>query len=216
MFRVRGILLPGMFLFALTVPSLFVSNAFAQQAKQDVVYLKNGSVIRGVVIEQIPNVSLKIQTRYGSIFVYKMEEVEKITREPPTKVEGRKYPGTALTLAILPGLFSLHGAGQWYNGDIGKGFPFLAAGLIGGIMTISDPSTNSSGEYNETGARPAIGAMIWLSSLVWSSIDAYRSAKRINGERGFALAEQKPKFVLTVDRPNKRSLHIGLKAAIRF
>lgn len=47
----------------------------------DIVYLKNGSIIRGIVIEQIPNVSIKIQTKDGSIFVYKMEEVEKITKE---------------------------------------------------------------------------------------------------------------------------------------
>lgn len=33
---------------------------------QDVVDLKNGSVIRGVIIEQIPNVSLKIQMVDGS------------------------------------------------------------------------------------------------------------------------------------------------------
>jgi len=47
----------------------------------DVVYLKNGSIIRGTIIEQTPNVSLKIQTKDGSIFVYKMEEVEKMTKE---------------------------------------------------------------------------------------------------------------------------------------
>ena len=47
----------------------------------DVVYLKNGSVIRGMIIEQTPNVSLKIQTKDGSIFVYKMEDVEKMTKE---------------------------------------------------------------------------------------------------------------------------------------
>lgn len=47
----------------------------------DVVYLNNGSVIRGMIVEQIPNVSIKIQTKDGSIFVYKMEEVEKMTKE---------------------------------------------------------------------------------------------------------------------------------------
>ena len=48
---------------------------------RDVVYLKNGSIIRGMIIELTPNVSVKIQTKDGSIFVYKMEEVEKITKE---------------------------------------------------------------------------------------------------------------------------------------
>jgi hypothetical protein len=48
----------------------------------DVVYLKNGSIIRGLIIEQTPNVSLKIQTADKSTFVYSMDEVEKITKEP--------------------------------------------------------------------------------------------------------------------------------------
>lgn len=47
----------------------------------DVVYLKNGSIIRGIITEQIPNDKLKIATRDGSLFVYKMDEIEKITRE---------------------------------------------------------------------------------------------------------------------------------------
>lgn len=48
---------------------------------EDVVYLKNGSIIRGVIIEQVPGVSLKIKTKDGSVFFYKMEEVDKITKE---------------------------------------------------------------------------------------------------------------------------------------
>jgi hypothetical protein len=51
------------------------------QEYQDVVYLKNGGILRGMIIEQIPNVQLKIQTKDGSVFVYKMDEIEKITKE---------------------------------------------------------------------------------------------------------------------------------------
>jgi len=47
----------------------------------DVVYLKNGGVIKGMIIEQVPNVQVKIQTKDGSIFVHKMDEIEKITKE---------------------------------------------------------------------------------------------------------------------------------------
>jgi hypothetical protein len=47
----------------------------------EVVYLKNGGIIRGVIIEQIPNVQLKIQTMDQSVFVFKMDEIEKITKE---------------------------------------------------------------------------------------------------------------------------------------
>ena len=57
-----------------------ISQTFAQDI-QEVVYLKNGSIIRGLIIEQIPNESLKIQTRDGNVFAYKMSEVQKITKE---------------------------------------------------------------------------------------------------------------------------------------
>jgi hypothetical protein len=55
--------------------------AFAQEQMQDVVYLKNGSMIRGTIIEQIPNKSIKIQTADGSVFVYQLNDVARITKE---------------------------------------------------------------------------------------------------------------------------------------
>lgn len=63
----------------LLVGSLY---SFAQNW-QEVVYLKNGSVIRGLVVEQQSGVSLKIQTADGSLFVFPMSEVEKIIKEFP-------------------------------------------------------------------------------------------------------------------------------------
>ncbi len=51
------------------------------QNYQEVLYLKNGSMIRGVVIEQIPDESCKIKTSDGSIFVYSWSEISKIAKE---------------------------------------------------------------------------------------------------------------------------------------
>lgn len=51
------------------------------QNLQEVVYFKNGSAVRGVIIEQTPNKLLKIQTSDGSISVYKMSDISKITKE---------------------------------------------------------------------------------------------------------------------------------------
>ncbi len=48
----------------------------------EVLYLKNGSIIRGMIMEQIPNEQVKIQTADGSVFVYTMDQVLKITKEP--------------------------------------------------------------------------------------------------------------------------------------
>lgn len=55
------------------------ATASAQQL-QDVVYLTNGSVIRGTLIEQVPKV--KIRTYDGSLWVFDQKEIDKITSEP--------------------------------------------------------------------------------------------------------------------------------------
>jgi hypothetical protein len=47
----------------------------------DVVYLKNGGIVRGIIIEQIPNIQLKVQTKDENVFVFKIEEIERITKE---------------------------------------------------------------------------------------------------------------------------------------
>lgn len=54
---------------------------FAQQNYQDVVYLKNGSIIHGVIIEQVPNKSIKIETADKNVLVYQIDEIEKMTKE---------------------------------------------------------------------------------------------------------------------------------------
>lgn len=51
------------------------------QDYREVVYLKNGSIIRGIIVEQIPNVSLKIKTTSGDVYDYDIDEVDKIAKE---------------------------------------------------------------------------------------------------------------------------------------
>ena len=70
----------------LVLASLFFC-VFSFAQTKDVVYLKNGSVIKGHVVEFVPNGNIKIQTADGSIFVYGASEVEKIKKEEPSPIE---------------------------------------------------------------------------------------------------------------------------------
>lgn len=63
----------------------FIANA--QSNYEEVIYLKNGSVIHGIIVEFVPGVSIKIKSG-SNVFFYKMEEIEKITRELPEKGSG--------------------------------------------------------------------------------------------------------------------------------
>lgn len=64
-------------LFVICMLAFVMMNA---QAKQDVVYLKNGGIIRGTITEQNSS-SVKISTADGNLFVYDIVEVEKIQKE---------------------------------------------------------------------------------------------------------------------------------------
>jgi hypothetical protein len=66
--------------------SAFIIHAQAQY--EEVVYLKNGSVIHGMIVEFVPNVSIKIKSG-ENLFAYKLDEIEKITREIPSSATAR-------------------------------------------------------------------------------------------------------------------------------
>jgi hypothetical protein len=53
---------------------------FTQEVHKDTIYLKDGTIIQGKIIEQIPDKSVKIETTDNLILTYQQEEVEKITK----------------------------------------------------------------------------------------------------------------------------------------
>jgi hypothetical protein len=68
---------------------------YAQKSK-DVLYLKNGSMIYGKLIEITDN-QYKIKTSDGSVFIYSIPEVDKFVNEP-LKFDGRKESGFGFVL----------------------------------------------------------------------------------------------------------------------
>ncbi|MEI6312470.1 MAG: hypothetical protein WCP57_09435 [Bacteroidota bacterium] len=145
-------------LFLLIFTVISTSSLFAQSLSDyiDVVYLTNGSMIKGIIIEQVPGKSLKIQTNDGSQFSYQISEVEKFTRElkpmpaptavttPTTKIKKEPKPfyskqkgyfgGVELLMEGSPGLRVLNG------------YKFGRFGYLGLAVGIE---ANKIGNYND-------------------------------------------------------------------
>jgi hypothetical protein len=83
---------------------LFTIYQMSAQKTKDVLYLKNGSMIYGKLLEVADN-QYKMQTSDGSIFIYSLPEVEKFVNETP-RFDGRKKsgPGFALEAGLLVGV----------------------------------------------------------------------------------------------------------------
>lgn len=95
---------------------ILTTGAFAQ-ATRDVIQLKNGSLLKGQIIEQSPPDNLKLQTADGSVFVYRYDEIEKITREEVKilKTENKTEPPDF----------------NEYGGTFGLGIAIGGGGIVG-------------------------------------------------------------------------------------
>ena len=67
-------------ILVLFIALLFGANLLAQSAN-DVIYLNNGSVIKGTASNITPDETVTIQTSDGSVFVLNMSEVTQIAHE---------------------------------------------------------------------------------------------------------------------------------------
>ena len=199
---------------------LVVVPALAQQGLEDVVYLKNGSIIRGIIVEQIPFKSIKISTLGGSELIYTMDEIVRITKEPPirpklpmmsgynpvkpqspmmsgygpVKMQREKSPGLALGLSFL-----VVGAGQAYAGEYenAMGHGIVAISCIAAISITDDSDIRD------------VALIIGLGNWIWSMADAPTAVQRFNTK--LRRTQRQLSFV-PITNPDQ----LGAKLALRF
>ena len=93
---------------------LFSAILFAQNKPQDSIFLKNGKIIVGEIIEEGITSSVKIRTEGRHIYVYQSDNIENVKRlcgERPQKIEreNRNYIGFSLGISEPVGRFGEKG-----------------------------------------------------------------------------------------------------------
>lgn len=74
--------------------------AFAQN-NQEIVYLKNGDKVKGIIIEEIPNTSIKVKTSNGSILVYSIHEIKKLYRPKMKSFKKNSVSNSTTTIRLM-------------------------------------------------------------------------------------------------------------------
>ncbi|MBN1398455.1 MAG: hypothetical protein JXA06_10530 [Bacteroidetes bacterium] len=133
-----------------------------QNSERSITYLKNGSIIKGVILEIIPDSTIKIQTADESILIFKMSEVEKIEKYAPVDtirtVSTYPVPVAAARYTAVPydkkksgkrGTFSIFGGVAFPTGDFDDetngcantgfcaGLQYVSGGQIGFLINLS-------------------------------------------------------------------------------
>lgn len=172
-------------LFLLIFTIISASSLMAQSLSDyiDVVYLTNGSMIKGIIIEQIPGKSLKIETSDGSQFVYQITEIEKLTRElkPSTTTTTTNNTNTTAPKVIKE-------PKPFYSKEKGcfGGVEFLIAGS-GGIRVINGYKFGRLGylgmavgfEINKDNSNNWDSYMPYMS--MWGDRSAYLTLNAVYG-----------------------------------
>lgn len=155
--------------------TLLLAYSARAQELRDVVYLKNGSIIRGIIIEQIPTKTLKIKTADGSVFVFQMEDVDRITRESaPTPAHSSAGSVSAPDKAVIAAnpLGAIVGGVSWlsYERYMGENVTYQ---IRGDIWTYSETTDDRGYHYYEKqfgfGAGGSVRAYV-LSSHPYSGL----------------------------------------------
>ena len=157
-----------------------VTSAAVSQ-REDVVYLKDGTVVRGTIIDHNPGQFLRIRTVDNRVLTYSAEKIFKVARQAAASSgKRRRNPASAGCLScIIPGL------GQFYNGQPEKGclqFGMVSGGVtyafFVGMAELYDSFGGGSSDSSDAVFYGSLGiaAFAWL----WSVIDAAEYAKAIN------------------------------------
>lgn len=192
---------------------LFCATSLFGQNKQEVVHLKNGSVVKGAVVGEI-NDSIAVQAADGSLFILATSDItqredvplaQQMAAATSTQIDAqsqvvyvkqKKEPGLAGFLSFL-----IPGIGQFYYGNNHAGLIDLGEALasdamiIGGYLScgINALRYQETGRLMyqskaETGAYICIAGTVWsLINGIWSIVDAVKGTMAVNRENGYAM-----------------------------
>ena len=154
-----------------TVTILFVlitTSALSQQPMEDVVYLKDGSIVIGIIIgEYYPGGKITIETRDGSRFVYESDKILKIAKEPKRKASPpyiqsspRPHLGQPSPATPNPNL----GSQRTPYSPTYALYPYRKSPGLAGLLSFIWPGAGQI--YNEEGEKAATMIGLQLLGLV--------------------------------------------------
>lgn len=100
---------------------VFCTNlVLAQQNFIDVIHLMDGNIVKGQIVEHFGEEEIKIKIADGSVFTYKISEIEKVTKESKSKSQEGLFFGASYAAILTK---------SQKNGDLNANYDFGSTSL---------------------------------------------------------------------------------------
>ena len=158
----------------------FLSILFSVEY-QDVIYLKDGSIVKGTIIETKPNKYIKIKSD-DNIFVYSMEEVDIIKKE---EIEGYAYTDPNSSRYFFAPTSTPIGIGNSYVRTTWPFFPSYGFALSKNMSAEIGMSVFPGGEIENQLKQLSFKYSIKETDNKWRGSFGFLYAGQIDGGGGF-------------------------------
>ncbi len=201
------------------------------QMLEDVIYLNDDTVLRGIIVEQVPAVTYVIATANGKYTIDALS-IRKITKEPTSNTVvvneihtygpyiPHKYDedGNLITPLSPSGAFFnsliIPGLGQMNNGQEIKGL-LLFTGTVVGVLGVTVGTNMASSQYVDLVgySSAALSVGCYLYSLFDAPIYAYKWNKK-HGFKGGGY--NRMSFRPAIGVSGRRGAAVGMNVAFDF
>ncbi len=152
-------------------------KAGAKSPPLDVIYLHDGNIVRGTIIQMTPGESVTIRSGQ-SLLNYGFDEILRFDRQSSAMgIKPYRDPALAWLFSFL-----LPGGGQFYNGDIGLGIGMLVCFGSGLALSVA-------GAVHISPEVLMVGSLLYVGSYLASMIQAPIRASRLNRMNGWLSLE---------------------------
>lgn len=205
-----------------------VSLAFGLE-RVDVIHLKNSDIIKGVIVENVPNDYVKIELTCGSIMSYNYRDIIKFSKETvkPPQTQSlytsdsqklfmyknlKKSPATAVVLSFLLSSTGHAYAGNWSRGLVFTGLK-IGSIVFANTVGIDEHYAGRRNGYRYYRTEPNVGFYFCMAGPVALSVlelvDASNEVKKYNQKWYNFIYTGKPSLGMKIT-PNRDGANLML------
>lgn len=169
---------------AVCLIAIFLVSVSVSQDRGDIVYMKDGTVLKGVIVENVPNDYIRMELSGGSLITIKYSDIAKFGRESTSGQRPSQQTSPAIQSPTTPGF--QRQAETTSTPQFRKGVYRVSGALLYSSNTQDSPNS----EYTNTTFTASPGFATFLTDGLLFGIDANYTHSKFEEKYTYAFSSE--------------------------